>query len=284
MAQQMLGREVSAAINDRVKAQVKELEEKGIVPLLRIIRVGEKSSDLAYERGALKKCSSLGIRTDRVLFPETVSETELLEAVDDANLDSRVHGVLLLRPLPKHLDQDRIANALLPQKDVDCMTDLSMSGVFTGKKLGFPPCTAQAVMEILTYYGVDPAGRRAAVIGRSAVIGRPAAMMLMQKNATVTICHTKTVNMDEIAREADILVAAAGHPRTVSASCVRKGQTVIDVGINVDENGKLCGDVDYESVEPIVERITPVPGGVGAVTTSVLASHTAEAALRIALV
>lgn len=282
MAQLLLGKEVNEAINARVKRQTEELEKRGIVPTLRIIRVGEKESDLSYERGALKKCESLGIRTSRALLPENVSQTEMMETIADGSENSAIHGVLMFRPLPKHLDQNAIMNALAPSKDVDCMTDLSMSGVFTGKSLGFPPCTAQAVMEVLDHYGIDPKGKRAVVIGRSLVIGRPVAMMLMQKNATVTICHTKTVGMPAIAREADILIVAAGHARTVGRDYVREGQVVIDVGINVDANGKLCGDVDFEAAEPIVSAITPVPRGVGSVTTSVLAAHVAEAALRTA--
>ena len=194
--------------------------------------------------------------------------------------DDHIHGVLLFRPLPKHLDQAVIENALAPEKDVDCMTDLSMSGVFTGKKIGFPPCTPQACMEILDHYGIDCTGKKAVVIGRSLVVGKPAAMMLVKKNATVTICHTRTVDMPSVAREADIIIVAAGRAGVVGADYVKAGQVVIDVGINVNAEGKLCGDVDYAAVEPIVDAITPVPGGVGSVTTSVLVGHVVEAAMR----
>ena len=189
-------------------------------------------------------------------------------------------ALLLFRPLPKHLDQAVIENALAPEKDVDCMTDLSMSGVFTGKKIGFPPCTPQACMEILDHYGIDCTGKKAVVIGRSLVVGKPAAMMLVKKNATVTICHTRTVDMPSVAREADIIIVAAGRAGVVGAEYVKEGQTIIDVGINVNAEGKLCGDVDYAAVEPIVDAITPVPGGVGSVTTSVLVGHVVEAAMR----
>ena len=191
-----------------------------------------------------------------------------------------VHIRYNLPPLPKHLDQAVIENALAPEKDVDCMTDLSMSGVFTGKKIGFPPCTPQACMEILDHYGIDCTGKKAVVIGRSLVVGKPAAMMLVKKNATVTICHTRTVDMPSVAREADIIIVAAGRAGVVGAEYVKEGQTIIDVGINVNAEGKLCGDVDYAAVEPIVDAITPVPGGVGSVTTSVLVGHVVEAAMR----
>jgi len=283
MAKQLLGKEVTASLNERIKAQVAALEEKGIHPTLGIIRVGENPSDLSYEKGATKRCETLGVEVRKIVLPEDVTQEKLLSVIDEVNKDATIHGVLLFRPLPKHLDQAVIENALAPEKDVDCMTDLSNSGVFTGKQIGFPPCTPQACMEILDYYGIDPKGKKAVVIGRSLVVGKPAAMMLIKKNATVTVCHTKTVDMPSVTREADILVVAAGHAKTVGAEYVREGQVVIDVGINYnEETGKLCGDVDYDAVEPIVEAITPVPGGVGSVTTSVLVGHVVEAAARSA--
>ena len=254
MAKQLLGKEVTAALNERIKANVAELQGKGVNPTLCIIRVGENPSDISYEKGATKRCETLGVACEKIL--------------------------LLFRPLPKHLDQAVIENALAAEKDVDCMTDLSMSGVYTGKKIGFPPCTPQACMEILDHYGIDCTGKKAVVIGRSLVVGKPAAMMLVKKNATVTICHTKTVDMPSVAKEADIVIVAAGRAGVVGAEYVREGQTIIDVGINVNAEGKLCGDVDYAAVEPIVDAITPVPGGVGSVTTSVLVGHVVEAAMR----
>ena len=264
MAKQLLGKEVTAALNERIKANVAELQGKGVNPTLCIIRVGENPSDISYERGATKRCETLGVACEKILLPG----------------DDHIHGVLLFRPLPKHLDQAVIENALAAEKDVDCMTDLSMSGVYTGKKIGFPPCTPQACMEILDHYGIDCTGKKAVVIGRSLVVGKPAAMMLVKKNATVTICHTRTVDMPSVAREADIVIVAAGRAGVVGAEYVKEGQTIIDVGINVNAEGKLCGDVDYAAVEPIVDAITPVPGGVGSVTTSVLVGHVVEAAMR----
>ncbi|MCD7716946.1 MAG: bifunctional 5,10-methylenetetrahydrofolate dehydrogenase/5,10-methenyltetrahydrofolate cyclohydrolase [Lachnospiraceae bacterium] len=280
MAKQLLGKEVTAALNERIKAKVAELEAKGVKPTLGIIRVGENESDISYERGATKRCETLGVACEKILLPADVSQDELLKVIDEVNKNDAIHGVLLFRPLPKHLDQNVIENALDPAKDVDCMTDGSMSGVFTGKAVGYPPCTPQACMEILDHYGIDCTGKKAVVIGRSLVVGKPAAMMLVKKNATVTICHTRTVDMPSVAREADIIIVAAGRAGVVGAEYVKPGQVIIDVGINVNAEGKLCGDVDYAAVEPIVEAITPVPGGVGSVTTSVLVSHVVEAAAK----
>ena len=280
MAKQLLGKEVTASLNERIKAQVAELQAKGVNPTLGIIRVGENPSDISYEKGATKRCETLGVACEKILLPEDVSQEELLAVIDKVNKDTNIHGVLLFRPLPKHLNQAVIENALDPAKDVDCMTDGSMSGVFTGKKLGFPPCTPQACMEILDHYGIDCTGKKAVVIGRSLVVGKPAAMMLIKKNATVTVCHTKTVDMPSVAREADIIIVAAGRAGVVGAEYVKPGQVVIDVGINMNAEGKLCGDVDYAAVEPIVDAITPVPGGVGSVTTTVQVGHVVEAAAR----
>ena len=280
MAKQLLGKEVTAALNERIKADVAALKEKGINPTLGIIRVGENESDISYERGATKRCETLGVACEKILLPADATQEQVLAAVDKVNKDDNIHGVLLFRPLPKHLNQTEIENALDPAKDVDCMTDGSMSGVCTGKAVGVPPCTPQACMEILDHYGIDCTGKKAVVIGRSLVVGKPAAMMLIKKNATVTVCHTKTVDMPSVAREADILIVAAGRAGVVTKDYVAPGQTVIDVGINVNAEGKLCGDVAYAEVEPIVDAITPVPGGVGSVTTSVLVGHVVEAAKR----
>lgn len=282
MAKQLLGKEVTAALNERIKANVAVCQEKGVNPTLCIIRVGENPSDVSYEKGATKRCETLGVACEKIILPEDVTQEEVLATIDKVNKDDKIHGVLLFRPLPKHLNQAVIENALAAEKDVDCMTDLSMSGVFTGKPLGFPPCTPQACMEILDHYGIDCTGKKAVVIGRSLVVGKPAAMMLVKKNATVTMCHTRTVDMPSVAREADILIVAAGRAGVVGKEYVREGQIVIDVGINAKPDGTpgICGDCAYEEVEPIVEAITPVPGGVGSVTTSVLVGHVVEAAMR----
>lgn len=280
MAKQLLGKEVTAALNERIKADVAALNAKGVKPTLGIIRVGERPDDLSYEREATKRCETLGVEYKKYLLPADVSQEELLKVVDEVNKDDNIHGVLMFRPLPKHIDQTLVENALAAEKDVDCQTDASLGGVFTGKKVGFPPCTPQACMEILDHYGIDCTGKKAVVIGRSLVVGKPAAQMLIKKNATVTTCHTRTIDMPSVAREGEILIVAAGRAGVVGAEYVSPGQIVIDVGINVNEEGKLCGDVDYAAVEPIVEAITPVPGGVGSVTTSVLVGHVVEAAMR----
>ena len=220
---------------------------------------------------------------EKFLLPEDVSKEELLKTIDEINANDKIHGVLMFRPLPKHLkaDQDEICNRLDPAKDVDGMTDGSNAGVFMGKQLGFAPCTPAACMEILDHYGIDLTGKKAVVIGRSLVVGKPAAMMLMGKNATVTVCHTRTKDVPAEAREADVLISAAGVLKSLTKDYVRPGQIVIDVSINWDaEKNGIAGDAVFEEVEPIVDAITPVPGGVGAVTTSVLIGHVVEAAAR----
>ena len=280
MAKRLSGKEVTAALNARIRANVETCRAHGVEPTLCMVRVGDNPSDMSYERGAAKRCETLGVACKQVHLPEDVSQDELLSVIEDVNQDPAIHGLLLFRPLPKHLDQALIENALDPAKDVDCMTDLSMSGVFTGKQIGFPPCTPQACMEILEHYGYDCTGKKAVVIGRSLVVGKPAAMMLIKKNATVTICHTRTKDMPAVTRDADLIIVAAGRAGVIGADYVREGQTIIDVGINVNAEGKLCGDVDFAAVEPVVDAITPVPGGVGTVTTSVLVGHVADAALK----
>lgn len=280
MAKLLLGKEVTAAMNERIKANVARLQEKNITPTLGIIRVGEREDDLSYERGATKRCETLGVACEKFLLPADVSEEELIKTIEEVNKNDNIHGVLLFRPLPKHLNEEKIINMLDCAKDVDGITDASMAGVFAGKKQGFPPCTPQGCMEILDHYGIDCTGKKAVVVGRSLVVGKPAAMMLIKKNATVTICHTKTVDMPSVVREADIVVVAAGRAGVIDGSYLRAGQTVIDVGINVNAEGKLCGDVNFDEAEPIVDAITPVPGGAGSVTTSVLVGHVVEAAMR----
>ena len=280
MAKQLLGKEVTAALNERIKGDVEKLKAKGITPMLGIVRVGERPDDLSYERGAVKRCETLGVSYEKFLLPENVSQDELMETIRTVNKREDIHGVLIFRPLPGHLDEKEVIRALDPEKDVDGITDGSMVGVFTSTAQGFPPCTPQACMEILDHYGIDCTGKKAVVIGRSLVVGKPAAMMLLKKNATVTICHTRTKDMPSVVKEADIVIVAAGRAGVVDDTYLSPGQIVIDVGINVNEEGKLCGDVDYEKAEPVVEAITPVPGGVGSVTTSVLIGHVVEAAMR----
>jgi methylenetetrahydrofolate dehydrogenase (NADP+)/methenyltetrahydrofolate cyclohydrolase len=280
MAEILKGAPVAAAINERSIADVELLKSRGITPTLAILRVGCREDDISYERGATKRCATVGVEVKSIVLPEDVTQDILMETVDTLNKDDSVHGVLIFRPLPKHLDEEAVRNALCPAKDIDGITDGSLVGVFTGNGVGYAPCTAQACMEILDHYGVECNGKRAVVIGRSLVVGKPAAMMLMAKQATVTICHTRTVDMPSVTRGAEILIVSAGRAGTVDARYLSEGQVVIDVGINVNDEGKLCGDVKFEDAEPIVGAITPVPGGVGTVTTSVLVSHVVQAAKK----
>ena len=283
MAMLLKGAPAAAALNERSAAKAAALREKGTVPTLAILRVGARDGDLSYERGAMKRCEQIGADVKNVVLPADVEADVFFAALESLNRDDTVHGILMLRPLPKHLDGEKARRMLAPEKDVDGCTDGSLAGVFTNTPLGFPPCTAQAAMEILKYYEIPLSGKRAAVIGRSLVVGRPAAMMLMHENATVTVCHTRTADVPAVTREADIVIAASGQPESIGAEFLREGQTVIDVGISWNEaKQKLCGDVRFEEAEPLVEAITPVPGGVGAVTTSVLVSHVVEAAARAA--
>lgn len=281
MAEILKGAPVTAALNEKMTAEAAELKTKGIIPTLAILRVGERPDDLSYETGAMKRCAAVGVEVRNVVLPADVCQEDFDAALEQLNTDDSVHGILMFRPLPKQLDSERARQMLNPAKDVDGCTDGSLAGVFTNTKVGFAPCTAQAAIEILDYYGIDCTGKRAAVIGRSLVVGRPVSMMLMHKNATVTTCHTKTVDMPTVTREADILIVCAGQMESIGAEYVREGQTVVDVGIGWnEEKGKLCGDVKFEEAEPVVGAITPVPGGVGTVTTSVLVSHVVEAAKR----
>ena len=291
MAKLLLGKEVTDALNANLQTRTAALREKGIVPTLGIIRVGADPSDVSYEKGATKRAELVGVDVKKFELPADATKEDVLAVIDQVNADDSIHGVLMFRPLPKHLkaDQNEICNRLDPKKDMDCMTHMSNAGVFEGLSLGYAPCTPAACMEILDYYGIDCKGKNAVVIGRSLVVGKPAAMMLMGKNATVTVCHTKTVNTAEICRNADIIVSAAGVLNSLTADYVRPGQVVIDVSINWDANkpnskgglGGIAGDAKFDEVEPIVEAITPVPGGVGSVTTSVLMKHVVEAAEKI---
>ena len=281
MSTLLKGAPVASAINEKMKETVAILREQSIVPTLAIVRVGERPDDLSYERGAMKRCASVGVEVRNVVFPEDVSKEEFYDGIDKLNKDDSVHGILVFRPVPKHLDNDRVRNAIVPEKDVDGCTDGSLAGVFTNTELGFTPCTAQAVMEVLSYYDIDCTGKEAAVIGRSLVVGRPLAMLLMHKNATVTVCHTRTKDVAKHTKEADILVVCSGQMESFGEEYVRPGQTVLDVGISWnEEKQKLCGDVKFDEVSPIVDAITPVPGGVGPMTIAMLMKNTFQAYLK----
>ena len=245
------------------------------------MRVGDNGDDMAYERNAAKCCEAAGVEVRLIHFAEDVQQAELLGCVRKLNEDSSVHGVLILRPLPPHIDDRAVCRALAPEKDVDGITEYSMAGLYSCKKVGFAPCTAEACIDMLDHYGVELAGKRAVVVGRSFVVGKPVAMMLLERDATVTVCHTKTKNLAALCREAEILVVAIGHGKMIGREYLSPGQVIVDIGINFDENGKMCGDVDYEAASETAQAVTPVPGGIGKVTTAVLAKHVVEACSRL---
>ena len=284
MEKLLKGKAVADRINEEILERTPALYEMGIVPTLAIVRVGENPSDIAYENGAVKKAKSLGLQPEKYICPADITEEDLIQVIQSINGDEKIHGVLLLQPLPKGIDAAKVRNTLAPEKDLDCISDDALGRMFTGRE-GYGPCTAESCIEILKYYNIPIKGKKAVVIGRSMVIGKPAALMLLRENATVTICHTKTAPEDlkAICRDADIIIAAAGKIGAVTADMAREGQTIVDVGINFDEEGKMTGDVDFEPVSQILGEdgaITPVPGGVGSVTTSLLMRHLVQAAER----
>jgi methylenetetrahydrofolate dehydrogenase (NADP+)/methenyltetrahydrofolate cyclohydrolase len=278
MATVLSGKEVTAALNASLSARSAVLLADGIRPCLAIVRLGQEPGDIAYERGAMKRAEAVGVAVRQYVLPRTASQEELLAVIREINEDTSVHGALLLRPFPVQIDDRTVRNALRAEKDMDGITDASLAGIFTNTPCGYAPCTAEACMAVLDHYGIDPAGMRTTVIGRSLVIGKPIAMMLLRRNATVTICHTRTKDMAREIRRAELVIAAAGQPKMVTADMLKDGQILIDVGVNVDEEGNLCGDADYEAAGQLDLSITPVPGGVGMVTSSVLMRHVIEAA------
>lgn len=282
MAEILRGAPVAAAISDNLRGRVQELKSAGITPTLALLRVGERADDIAYENAAVKRCENIGIAVRRFTLPEDCARQMLLDAVAEINGDESIHGCLMFRPLPDRAAEAEACALLATEKDVDGMTAGSLAGVFTGSGAGYPPCTAQACMELLSHYGVELCGKNAVVVGRSLVIGKPVSMLLQAANATVTMCHTKTENMAEICRRADVIVAAAGRAGIVTDEFLTEKQTVVDIGINVTEDGNLVGDVRFDEAENKVRAITPVPGGVGSVTTAVLAKHVVEAAEKSA--
>ncbi|MBQ9566044.1 MAG: bifunctional 5,10-methylenetetrahydrofolate dehydrogenase/5,10-methenyltetrahydrofolate cyclohydrolase [Synergistaceae bacterium] len=277
MAILMRGTEVAAGMRDKLLAEVETLRGRGIKPTLAIVRVGARDDDMAYERGALKRCGELGIAVRVIELPVDIGQAVFDAEFQRVNEDASVHGILLFSPLPEHLSDEFARRVIDPHKDVDGMGFINMARVYAGhlaeNATVFAPCTPSAVMEMLAHYGIKLRGKTAVVVGRSAVAGRPLAQLLLAAHATVTVCHSLTADLPERCRSADILVAAAGSAGLIVPDCVTRKSIVVDVGINVGPDGKLCGDVDFKAVFPIVSAISPVPGGVGAVTTSVLAKH-----------
>ncbi|MDO4493162.1 MAG: tetrahydrofolate dehydrogenase/cyclohydrolase catalytic domain-containing protein [Clostridia bacterium] len=284
MAKLLSGKEVAAALAEELKQRVSALAARGVTPRLAVLRVGERADDLSYERGIKKRAETLGVLAETTVFPDTVSADELIAGIERMNADPAVHGILLFRPLPGELKREeaRIVAHISPEKDVDGGTEPSLAGVFTGTQAGWCPCTPEACMAVLAHYGIDPAGKKAVVIGRSTVVGKPLAMLLLEKNATVTVCHSKTPDLAAVARGADILVSAAGKAGLVTKDFVSEGQVLLDVSVNWDAaENKLCGDAVFNEVEPVVAAVTPVPGGIGAVTNTILLSHVIKSAERM---
>lgn len=272
------GAQVAEAVSAETLKRAEALRLKGIEPCLAVIRVGEDGSQLAYERGALKRMDKCGINCRVCAFDENISQEDFENEFKKINDDNSVHGILLLQPLPKTLSVEPIKDIINPLKDVDAVSPVNMYKILANDKTGYAPCTAEGVMEILDWMGTDLKGKKCKVIGRSMIVGKPLGLLLLARDATVTYCHSKTIELAKETKDADVLIAAAGSAKLVGADFVNENMTVIDVGVNVDENGNMCGDVDFDAVEPLVANITPVPGGTGAVTTSVLAKHVVKAA------
>ena len=280
MAEILSGAAVAQKLDDELKGKIEKLKNNGIAPTLCVVRLGQKPEDLSYERGLLKKAEKLGIEVNKKLYDENITQEELAGELRKIDADNNNHGILIFRPLPSHIDEKKVLELISPQKDADGVTDASMLGIYADTGVGNPPCTAKACREIFKHYDIRLQGKKAVVLGRSLVVGKPLALMLLKENATVTICHSKSENLSKICKEADILIAAVGKAKLLDKESVSEGQIVIDVGINMGEDGKLCGDVNFEEVESVVSKISPVPGGVGTVTATVLMSHVVAMAER----
>lgn len=280
MAKLLKGGAVASALLSKLDNDIAALNAKGACPSLATVRLGNKGDDVSYENSIIKRCAKTGINIYTHVLAETTSQTELINVINSLNADSSIHGILVFRPLPAHINDEAVRSAINPAKDVDGVTNISMAGVYSGRDLGFAPCTAEACISMLEYYGYALEGKRVVVVGRSLVIGKPVAMLLIGKNATVTVCHTKTLDMPAVCRQADILIACAGRAGVINKAHLSPGQIIIDVGVNVDENGVILGDVDIKSAESIAEALTPVPGGVGSVTTAILLKHVVNAAIK----
>lgn len=281
MAKLLFGKEVSSALWERLAPRIDRLRAAGVAPALAIVRVGERPDDLSYERTCARQADLHGITVRRFELPVDASQADLEALIDAVNADDAIHGCLMFRPLPAHMNERAVCDRLAPEKDIDGIGSASLAGVFAGTGEGFPPATAQACLETLDFYGIPVEGRRAVVLGRSLVIGRPVAMMLLSRHATVTLAHSRTEDAWAHTREADIVVCATGRARAYGAEYFSPGQTVLDVGINFDAEGTLCGDVDFDAVAPVLGEdgaITPVPRGLGGVTTSVTMAHVVKAA------
>lgn len=280
MAEILKGKPVADAIKTKLSNEIKKLN---VTPTLAIIRVGKNSDDLYYENSIKKTCETVGIQYHLFEYEENVTQESLEENLKEIANDNTIHGMLMFAPLPKHLDEYKIRSLIPPQKDVDCMNPMSAGKIYTGFETAFPPCTAAACMEMLRFYNITIKGKQCVVLGRSLVVGKPVAMLLLKENGTVTIAHSHTQNLPAICQAADILITATGHAKLIDETFVKPHHAIIDVGINPDPNnpGKFCGDVNFDVVEPIVSKISPVPGGTGAITTAILCKHVVMAVKEV---
>ncbi|WP_434291646.1 bifunctional 5,10-methylenetetrahydrofolate dehydrogenase/5,10-methenyltetrahydrofolate cyclohydrolase [Clostridium botulinum] len=280
MTKILYGNEVALKIKEDLNLRINKLKEKNIIPKLAILRMGNKQDDIAYERSIIKSCEKLNIETKVEELNEDILEEDFLKLMESLNNEKEIHGILVFRPYSKHLNENIINSSIALNKDVDCMHPLNLERIFEGDLNGFMPCTPEAVIEILKYYDIDLKGKNIVIINRSMVVGKPLSMMVLSHNATVTICHSKTIDLPSITKKADIVVTAIGKAKLIKEEYFNEDSIVMDVSINVDENGKLCGDVDFENVKEKVGAITPVPKGVGSVTTTLLLKHIVDAAER----
>lgn len=281
MAEVLKGKVVADKIKEKMKSDIEELKKNGKVPTLGIVRLGDNPDDISYERSIIKNCEKIGIEAK--VFERDINMTteELISLMEELNNDNTISGVLMFRPLPKHIDEGKVREALSPSKDVDCMHPRNLARIFEGDLSGFAPCTPKAAMEILLNSGVDLEGKNVVIVNRSMVLGKPLAMMMLNQNATVTICHSRTKDLPEVTKKADVVVTALGKAKFFDEKYFNENSICIDVGISLDEEGNLSGDIDYPVVSELVSKITPVPGGVGSVTTSILLSHVVEACKRM---
>jgi methylenetetrahydrofolate dehydrogenase (NADP+)/methenyltetrahydrofolate cyclohydrolase len=279
MAEILKGKPVADATKEELAKKVEALKAKNISPKLGIIRVGARPDDLFYEGGAKKTCAAIGMDCEVFEFPVDIAQDAIEKAVTEIGEKKDVHGILMFFPLPDNLDGKKIRELIPVEKDVDCLTTAGAAKIFTDDPTGFPPCTPTACMDMLHFYDIPLKGKKCTVVGRSLVVGKPLAMLLLREHATVTICHSRTENLPEVCQDSDILIAAVGRAKMIKGNYVKSGQIVIDVGINADPDnpGKYCGDVDFQEAEPVVAKISPVPAGVGSVTTSVLCKQTIKA-------
>ncbi len=271
------GKAVSQKIKIQVKERVEKLAQQEIIPGLAVVLVGENSASLTYVKNKKKTCEALGMRSDLHQYPDTLTEHELLVKIEKLNNDPEIHGILVQLPLPKQIDEFKVISAISPDKDVDGFHPISVGNMMIGKE-AFLPCTPHGIMELLAHYDIDPAGKHVVVIGRSNIVGKPIGQLLLQKDATVTYCHSKTNDLASFTRQADILIAAIGRAKFIDHTYIKPGAVIIDVGMNRDENGKLCGDVDFEDIQETASFVTPVPGGVGPMTIAMLMGNTVQSA------